>query len=111
MLVGLGLIGLYVRQEAVEDAGTVGLAGFVLALLGNELITGNYLAVLFAEVGWALFGVASLRARVYPRAAAVLLIISALMLQVFNPSVEVSLGADYPYVGAVGAGGQKRSES
>jgi len=79
--------------------------GFVLALLGNELVRANYLAVLFADLGWALFGVASLRARVYPRAAAVLLIVSALMLQVFNPSVDVALGADHPYVGAVAAMG------
>ena len=36
LLVGLGLIGLYVRQA--KGAGIVGLVGFVLALVGNELV-------------------------------------------------------------------------
>ena len=68
LLVGLGLIGLYVRQA--KGAGIVGLVGFVLALVGNELVRANDMAVLFEDLGWALFGVGSLRARVYPRPAA-----------------------------------------
>jgi hypothetical protein len=98
LLVGLGLVGLYARQAGA--AGAIGLAGFVLAFLGHELVRGNYLAVLFSDLGLALFGVASLRARVYPRAAAVLLIVSALIREVFNPTVDVGPGADFPYIGA-----------
>jgi hypothetical protein len=98
LLVGLGLVGLYARQAGA--AGTIGLAGFVLAFLGHALVRGNYLAVLFSDLGLALFGVASLRARVYPRAAAVLLIVSALVREVFNPTVDVGPGADFPYIGA-----------
>ena len=99
LLVGLGLIGLYVRQA--RGAGITGFVGFVLALLGTELIRANYLAVMFADLGLALFGVASLRAQVYPRAAAVLLIVSALVSEIFNPTVRVALGENVPGVGAV----------
>ena len=90
LLVGLGLIWLYVRQA--EGAGIVGLVGFVLALVGNELVRANYLAVLFEDLGWALLGVGSLRARVYPRPAAVLLIVSAPVREIFNSTVRVALG-------------------
>src|SRR5215216_3953994 len=99
LLVELGLIGLYVRQA--RGAGITGFVGFVLALLGTELIRANYLAVMFADLGLALFGVASLRAQVYPRAAAVLLIVSALVSEIFNPTVRVALGEYVPGVGAV----------
>jgi hypothetical protein len=101
LLATLGLIGLYVRQS--EAAGGIGLVGFVLAFLGHELVRGNYLAVLFADLGLALFGIASLRARVYPRAAAVLLIVSALIREMFNPTINVGFGAELPYVGASAA--------
>jgi hypothetical protein len=49
----VGLVGLYARQSAV--GGTVSLAVFA--------------------AGWVLFGIASLRARVFPRDAALLLVI------------------------------------
>ena len=104
----LGLVGLYARQS--EEAGTLGLVGFLLAFLGTMLIAGDlwfeafavpYLAEVsprlaetsptglllagaaasFASfgVGWLLFGIASFRARVFPRVAAVLIILGALV--------------------------------
>lgn len=102
-LVLLGLVGLYARQA--EDSGKLGLAGFLVAFLGTALLTGvmwtqafvvpflaaespalleseplgNMLSFITFTVGWLVFGVATLRARVYPRAAAILLIIGAML--------------------------------
>ena len=102
VLLLLGLVGLYARQS--EAAGVLGLVGFLTAFLGTTLTAGVsfdqivVLPILAAEapevvngtpplgillpfllfgVGWVLFGVATLRARVYPRRAAVLLVVGA----------------------------------
>jgi hypothetical protein len=100
-LLVLGLVGLYISQS--QAVGTLGLAGFLLAFLGTVLLAGAFwfelfvtpalaaqapelfaadLGVLgytsmflFATVGWVLFGVATLRAGVYPRWAAILLMV------------------------------------
>src|SRR5215216_5021218 len=77
-LLALGLVGLYARQA--RATGFPGMIGFLLAL----------------------FGVSSLKARVYPRLASVLLIIGALTAQLFNPSVAVGPGASFGWVGALG---------
>jgi len=71
----LGLVGLYARQS--EATGVAGLVSFLVAFVGTVLAQGSVLASLLADLGWALFGVASLRARVYPRVASVLLIVGA----------------------------------
>jgi hypothetical protein len=103
-LVLLGLVGLYARQS--EAAGALGLIGFLVAFLGTVLIGGFFWAsafigpalateapefldagpppgliptfIIFA-VGWILFGIATLRGRVFPRAAAILLIVGAVV--------------------------------
>src|SRR5918998_6283080 len=98
-----GLVGLYAHQS--EQAGALGLLGFLVTFLGMALVVGAsweatftepalaqvapellaqdppgwvtfgfILTYLLASVGWLLFGVATLRAGVYPRAAAILLI-------------------------------------
>ena len=96
-----GLFGLYLRQSVA--AGRLGLAGFQVAFAGTALIAGNgwlqasagwWLLgiaptpsvsgaltpaasvpfILFA-LGWLLFGLATFRARVFPRWSAVLLIV------------------------------------
>ncbi len=104
VLLLFGLFGLYARQS--EAAGALGLAGFLVAFLGTALSAGisygdafilPYLAVEAPEVvdagpplgvilsfgvftvGWVLFGLATLRARVYPRVAAVLLMVGAVL--------------------------------
>ena len=82
-LLVLGLTGLYARQS--EASGVVGLIGFLFALFGTVLaLAGNAWANLLAYFGWALFGVSSLQARVYPPAAAILLIIGALIAAPFS---------------------------
>jgi hypothetical protein len=75
VLLLLGLVGLYARQA--EATGIPGLASFLVAFFGTALAQGFVLAGLLADLGWALFGVASLQARVYPRAASILLVVGA----------------------------------
>ncbi|MBV9454798.1 MAG: hypothetical protein JOZ19_11875 [Rubrobacter sp.] len=73
-----GLVGLYFRHS--DELGSLGLLGFVFAFFGTAFaLTGNIWAGLLAEVGWALFGIACFQARVYPRIAAIVLIIGALL--------------------------------
>jgi hypothetical protein len=122
----LGLVGLYARQSAA--AGTLGLVGFLVAVLGTMLLAGAWwleaFAVPFAAdkapalvretpagrllaggavsfgvfaLGWVLFGLASLRARVFPRDAAVLLIIGG----VVGLLIAVVPGAGVPLALAV----------
>ena len=77
-----GLVGLYFRRS--DELGSLGLLGFVFAFFGTAFaLTGNIWANLLAEVGWALFGIACLQARVYPRIAAIVLIIGALLTALF----------------------------
>ncbi len=105
VLLLLGLVGLYAGQS--EAAGILGLIGFLVAFLGTTLfsgalwfelfitpslaiqapdlaeaelgLTGFILSFLLVIAGWLLFGVATLRARVYPRPAAVLLVVGAVV--------------------------------
>jgi energy-converting hydrogenase Eha subunit A len=104
VLMLLGLVGLYARQS--EAAGALGLIGFLVAFLGTVLIGGFMWASVFIApalatevpevvdagpppgllptfiifaVGWLLFGIATLRGRVFPRAAAILLIVGAVV--------------------------------
>jgi hypothetical protein len=96
-----GLIGLYARQAEATDF--IGLIGFLFALFGTVLaLAGNVWGNLLAYLGWALFGVSSYQARVYPPAAAILLIVGATITAPFstltaselgNISVYVSLGS------------------
>src|ERR687885_1813443 len=77
-----GLVGLYFRRS--DELGILGLIGFVFAFFGIAFsLTGNIWATLLAAVGWALFGIACLQARVYPRIAAIVLIIGALLTALF----------------------------
>ena len=99
-LLALGLVGLYARQA--RATGIPGLIGFLLAFFGTAIIYAGYWSILLAYLGWALFGVSSLKARVYPRSASILLIVGALMGQLFNPTVAVGPGAAFGYVGALG---------
>ena len=77
MLLVIGLFALYVRHS--EAMGILGLISFLLALFG--LVAGPIGAVisLLANLGWALFGLSSLQAKVYPGVTAILLIAGALL--------------------------------
>jgi hypothetical protein len=109
LLLLVAVVGLHARQsEAAGALGLVGflaaligtglLVGFMWAnafippalaveapaVLDNEptgsLAFGFILSTTVSGLGWALFGVAMLRTRVYPRVAAILLIIGALLV-------------------------------
>ena len=123
-----GLVGLYARQS--EQAGALGLLGFLVAFLGTALAVGAFWAITFTEpafaqvapellaqgpsgwlnfgftlsfaltsLGWLLFGVATLRAGVYPRAGAILLIVGALISFIPLPLTEVILAVAIAWLG------------
>jgi hypothetical protein len=97
-LLMLGLIGLYARQAKVTDV--IGLIGFLFALFGTMLaLAGNVWANLLAYLGWALFGVASWQARVYPPTAAILLTIGALAAAPFSTLMAGGSSVVLGYVG------------
>ena len=103
----VGLVALFAWQA--EAFAALGLAGFFLAVVGTALaagalwsqvfvvprlaetapevadrgegsvLAGFLLSFLLFGVGWAVFGAATLRARVFPRWAAVLLILGAVV--------------------------------
>lgn len=95
-----GLVGLYARQA--QRAGVLGLVGFAAAFSGTALSVGiawlpfptpslalaasgaasgiaAWVGLVLAFVGWALFGVATLRAGVFPRTTAIVLLIGAVL--------------------------------
>ena len=123
-----GLVGLYARQS--EQAGPLGLLGFLVTFLGMALIVGASWASTFTEpalaqvapellaqdppgwlnfgftltyvlasLGWLLFGVATLRAGVYPRAAAILLMVRAVISFVPLLLTEVILAVVIAWLG------------
>ena len=98
VLLVLGLVGLYVRQSAATDI--IGLIGFLFALFGTvSVLAGNVWANLLAYLGWALFGVSSFQARVYPPAAAIVLIVGATITAPFSVITASELGDVSVYVG------------
>ena len=123
----LGLIGLYTSQ--LEAAGILGVVGFLTAFVGTALVLGAIWFELFispslaaeapqlaatelglagfilsfisAGIGWILFGLATLRARVYPRPAAVLLIVGALVSFTPIPLSGIVLSVAVAWLGFV----------
>jgi hypothetical protein len=117
MLMLLGLIGLYARQ--VDKTGWLGLVGFLLAFVGTVLVNvifamastvihlvalqasalfdqavtpptyGVIVLVLGYILGYVLFGIATTRARVFPRGSGILLIIGSVMFFI-SESVPVN---------------------
>jgi hypothetical protein len=81
-LVVLGLVGLYLRQSVTT--GAFGLVGFLAAFFGMTLPAGLEWAAVLTTLGWTLFGIASLQAGIYPRTAAILLIVGVVASWVFN---------------------------
>ena len=121
----LGLVGIYTsRSEAV---GVLGLVGFLTAFLGTVLLAGALwfelfitpalaaeapellaaelglpgfiLMLLLGAVGWVLFGVATLRAGVYPRWAAIPLIVGGMIDFLPVPLVGIIFFVTVAYLG------------
>ena len=101
VLLLLGLIAMYGRHLEAMD--TLSLVGLVVTLGGLVLAIGAFTwayslgeqgwglffvwASLLANLGWILFGTVSIEAQVYPREAAILLIVGAVLYGVANALV------------------------
>jgi hypothetical protein len=95
--------------------GTVLVAGFfrtstfiapLLAVEAPKLLTvralpGFFRSLIVFACGWLLFGVATLRAGIYPRAAAVLLIVGAVLVVIPRPLTSIVLAAAVVWMGYV----------
>ena len=131
VLLLLGLVGLYIRQSGPSGilglvAFLVAFLGTALAVGATwaELFVAPALAVeaprvldaeptgmlalgftltfvVFLPLGWLLFGVASFRARIYPRAAAILLIVGAVIAGLPIPLTEIVLYVGVAWLGFV----------
>ena len=139
LLLLVALVGLYTRQS--EAAGTLGLVGFLVALVGTGLLAGMMWAMAFVvpsaaieapafldaeevagpldmgfmlsgiavAVGWVLFGVATLRARVFPRKAAIVLIVGALLTVLPLPATTLVIDVALAWLGLTLLSGQRAS--
>lgn len=131
LLLLVAAVGLYARHAGAF--GSLGLFGFLAALVGTGLIAGLMWALTFVApsaaieapafldaeeiagpldtgfmlsgiawaLGWALFGVAMLRARVLPRAAAVVLVVGALLTIAPVPASALLFDAALIWVGLI----------
>ena len=125
ILLLVGLVGLYTRQWGA--AGPLGVVGFLAALVGTVFFTGFFWANIFVApalavgapefldyggrfpgfflslviyaVGWLLFGLASLKARVYPRAPIIALIIGAALDLFGAPLSGLVIDAAFVWLG------------
>ena len=135
----VALVGLFLRQE--QQLGSLGVAGFLVALVGTlvaagglwtyvfvvphfaaavpEMInesTGSVLVGFFGSfalmaVGWLLFGLATLRAKVFPRWAALLLVAGAAITILPLPSRTLVLALAVGVVGYRLTGDAPRARS
>jgi len=125
-----GLVGLYAGQlQAAKTLGIFGflLAFFGTALMigaawfeafatrtlalavpgffeddpAGWLGWGMGLAYVLAALGWLVFGLATLRAHVYPRWAAILLIVGAVLLGLPVPGLEIVFAVAIAWLGFV----------
>ena len=103
VLLLLGLVGLY--AHVAEATGIVGLVGFLAAFVGSALGQQNLpWATLLANVGFALFGVACVVARTYPRSAGIVLVVGAVLSWVVNSVVLIAdVGMAGTYVTVIAA--------
>ena len=131
VLLLLALVGLYIRQAQASGilglvAFLVAFLGTALALGATwaDLFVAPALAVeaprvldaeptgmlalgftltflVFLPLGWLLFGVASLRAGIYPRAAAILLMVGAVIAGLPIPLTEIVLYVGVAWLGFV----------
>ncbi|MBV9455075.1 MAG: hypothetical protein JOZ19_13315 [Rubrobacter sp.] len=75
VLLLVGVVGLYAYQAGA--AGNLGLISFLVTFSSLVLAQSFIWATWLVSLGWALFGISSMQARVYPSMAAIVLIIGA----------------------------------
>ena len=101
VLLLLGLVGLYTYRS--EATGILGLTGFLVAFAGVVLGQGFSWAALLGNLGFLLFGLASVQVRPYPRVASILLIIGAVIggvISILSLSAEPNNILGYGRLGA-----------
>jgi hypothetical protein len=138
VLLLIGLVGLYTDQS--EAAGSLGAVVFLTAFVGTGLFVGITwdqavgvpalareapellgpeapvplgfrLSSWFFSLGWLLFGVVTLRAGRYPREAAWLLIIGAVINLIPRPGTEIVLAAAVAWLGFDLFSGVRRTDT
>ncbi len=136
LLVLLGLIGIYANEA--EAAGTLGVIGFLIAFADTASFGGLFWAefffhpslattapefvnaapppgllptLLLATLGWVLFAVATLRAKVYPRWMALLLIVGSVFNGLPLPTTSVLWAAGIACLGFILVSGTDEAAS
>lgn len=131
LLLLVALTGLYARQS--EAAGTLGVVGFLAALVGTGMLIGLFWTITFVApsaaieapafldaeqvagpvdtgfmvsglavaLGWAIFGIATFRAKVYPRIAAIVLTVGALLTFAPLPATTLLLDLAVIWLGVI----------
>jgi hypothetical protein len=125
ILLSVGLVGLYAHQS--DRAGLLGLVGFLIAFIETVFFTGFFWANLFVApalavgapefldqggrfpgfclslliyaVGWLLFRLASLKARAYPRAPVIVLIVGTALDLLGVPLSGLVIDAAFVWLG------------
>lgn len=125
ILLSIGLVGLYAHQW--RAAGLLGVVGFLAALVGTVFFTGFFWANIFVApalaagapefldqggrfpgfflslliyvLGWLLFGLASLKARVHPLAPVIVLIVGAALDLLAAPLSGLVIDAAFVWLG------------
>jgi len=101
-LIGTGLIvGMVWTNTFIPPALAVEAPAVLDAEPAGSLAFGFMFSSIVFGLSWALFGVAMLRARVYPRVAAILLIIGALIVIVPLPATGFVLDAALIWLGVI----------
>ena len=112
-LIGTGLlVGMVWTLAFVVPSAAIEAPAFLDAEeVAGPLDMGFMLSGIAAALGWALFGVATLRARVFPRKAAIVLIIGALLTAVPLPATTLVIDVALAWLGLALLSGQRRSAS
>ena len=95
------LVGMFWTNAFIPPALAVEAPAVLDAEPGGSLAFGFILSTTVVGLGWALFGVAMLRARIYPRVATILLIIGALLVIVPLPATGFVLEAALIWLGVI----------
>ncbi len=112
-LVGTGLlVGMMWTLAFVAPSAALEAPAFLDAEeVAGPLDMGFMLSGIIVALGWALFGVAMLRARVFPRRAAIVLIIGALLTVLPLPATTLVIDVALAWLGLALLSGQRRSAS
>jgi len=109
-LIGTGLIvGMVWTNTFIPPALAVEAPAVLDAEPAGSLAFGFMFSSIVFGLSWALFGVAMLRARVYPRVAAILLIIGALIVIVPLPATGFVLEAALIWLGVISLKAEERA--